>query len=202
MVYAEKRLGGIVLPDLAANTPMQLPFRTMEFLGSTSQAIVVYVPSNGCLRVLDPANGDELTYSRYPESLTALIPLSKPSLILTGSQSLVLPAPPFGPEPPRMWCYYYERAELARQAGDWNRVVTLDAEAAQSGCVPEDAFEWLPFIEAEARAGQSGYGRTDHAPGMESGAQTATVDCVCCGPVCKRTARSRLTLRRRGSLRS
>jgi hypothetical protein len=153
MIYAEKRLGGIVLPDLAANTPMQLPFRTMEFLGSTSQAVVVYVPSNGCLRVLDPDNGDQLTYSRYPESLTALIPLSSPKLILTESRNLTLPAPPFGPEPPRMWCYYYERAELAKQAGDWPGVVALAGEAAQKGLVPEDAFEWLPFIEAEARAG-------------------------------------------------
>jgi len=153
MVYAEKRLGGIVLPDLAANTPMQLPFRTMSFLGSTSQTVVVYVPSSGCLRVLDPANGDEITYSRYPESLTTLIPLSKPGLILTGAQTLVLPAPPFGPEPRSTWCYYYERAELALQAGDWNGVVTLGAEAAQRGALPEDAFEWLPFIEAEARAG-------------------------------------------------
>jgi hypothetical protein len=153
MVYAEKRLGGIVLPDLGGNTPMQLPFRTMEFRGSTSQAVVVYVPSNDCLRVLDPANGDQITYSHYPESLTKLIPLSNPSLILTGSRTLVLPAPPFGPEPPRTWCYYYERADLARQAGDWKGILAMATQAARKGMLPEDPLEWLPFIEAEARVG-------------------------------------------------
>ena len=132
---------------------MQLPFRTMEFLGSTSQAVVIYVPANGCLRVLDPANGDQVTYSPFPESLTALIPLSKPSLILRRSPTLVLPAPPFGTEPPRTWCYYYEKADLARQGGDWQGVVALAADATQKGLLPEDAVEWLPFIEAEARAG-------------------------------------------------
>jgi hypothetical protein len=153
MVYTEKRLGGIVLPELEPNTPMQLPFRTMEFRGNTSQTIAVYVPSNGCLRVLDPGNDDDVTYSRYPESLTALIPLSSPSLILTGSPSRVLPSPPFAPEPEHSWCYYYEAADLARQAGDWPGIVALAAEAERNGLVPDDPFEWLPFAEAEARAG-------------------------------------------------
>jgi hypothetical protein len=156
MVYSEKRLGGIVLPDLDLGTPMKLPFRTMEFEGNTSQAIVIYVPPNGCVRVLDPGLGDGMTYSRLPEAVTSLIPLSDPRLIIQEASSLPLPTPPFAREPAHGWCYYYEKAELARQAGDWKRIVQLGATASQKGLTPADPFEWLPYIEAGARAGDAG----------------------------------------------
>ena len=74
LVYSEKRLGGIVLPDLAPNTPMQLPFRTMEFAGSTSQAVVVYVPNTGCLRVLDASRRRSPDLLPIPRSLDIAYP--------------------------------------------------------------------------------------------------------------------------------
>ena len=42
---------------------------------------------------------------------------------------------------------------MARQIGDWNKVADLGREATQQGFVPQDYFEWLPFIEADARTG-------------------------------------------------
>ncbi len=156
LIYSEKRLGGEVLPDLKPGTAIKLPYRTVTFNGNTSQAIVIYVPPDGCLRVFDPAFDDELTYARYPESLIAPIPLSDPSRILTNAPSPALPDPPFIKEPPHAWCYYYEKAELARQTGDWAKIVALGVEAKQKGFTTQDAFEWLPFIEADARTGAWG----------------------------------------------
>jgi hypothetical protein len=153
LVYSEKRLGGPALPNLDAGTAMQLPFRTVNFMGSTSQAIVIYVPALGCLRVFDPALGDTEIYSRFPESLTAAIPLSDPGRILTGSDSVPPPNPPFASEPTHTWCYFYEKAELARQVKDWAGVARFGAEAARQDFGPKDAFEWLPFIEADAHLG-------------------------------------------------
>ena len=54
----------------------------------------------------------------------------------------------FGKEPPHDWCYYYEKAELARQIGAWETVAALGDEARAQGFIPGDALEWLPFIEA------------------------------------------------------
>jgi hypothetical protein len=153
LVYSEKRLGGVVLPDLEPGSVMRFPFRTVEFTGSTSQTVTIYVPPNGCLRVLDPALGDAQTYSKFPDSLTAPIPLSDPSRIVVDAPPLKLPASPFGKEPPHAWCYLYEQAELARQAHDWQKIVSLGSQATRAGYAPEDAFEWLPFIEAYARTG-------------------------------------------------
>ena len=43
-------------------------------------------------------------------------------IIPTGT-SPTLPAHIFGAEPPHDWCYYYQKASLARQLGDWAQVV-------------------------------------------------------------------------------
>ncbi len=155
LLYAEARLGGGVLTSIVPNTPITLPFRTVDFHGSTDQALVFLVPQNGCLRVLDPSLGDAETYEKESEFLTQLIPLSQPSLIRTDAPQLSLPNPPFSAEPKHTWCYFYEKAELARQVGDWQTILDLQRQAGTMGYAPEDVFEWLPFIEAQARVGDA-----------------------------------------------
>jgi hypothetical protein len=54
----------------------------------------------------------------------------------------------FGPEPAHGWCYYYEKASLARQQGDWAQVARLGEEALSKGYYPADGIEWLPFLQA------------------------------------------------------
>jgi len=156
LLYTEKRLGGVTLPALEADTAVEVPYRTLAFRGSTSQALVIYVPPNGCLRVLDPAFGDAATYDNLPRALTDAIPLSDPARIQTDAPDLSLPGPPFQAEPAHGWCYYYEKAELARQVGDWKSITELGRQASRLGYSPEDAFEWLPFIEAEIYTGSLG----------------------------------------------
>ena len=58
VIYTEKRIGGFTLPSLEPDSPIQFNYRTTRFSGSTSQAVVIYMPANGCLRVLDPARGE------------------------------------------------------------------------------------------------------------------------------------------------
>jgi hypothetical protein len=157
MLYTEKRLGGDALPELRPGISMRLPFRTMEFVGSTSQVIAVYVPADGCLRVFDPAFDDAMTYSVLPESITAAIPLSDPSRILASAPARSLTNPPFTGEPVHGWCYFYEKAELSRQLRDWEGIIALRADAAREGSWGRDPFELLPFIEAEARHGDVGW---------------------------------------------
>lgn len=153
LIYSEKRLGGSVLPNLQPGTALKMPYRTVSFNGNTSQAIVIYVPRNGCLRVFDPAFDDSETYAKFQDSLVGPIPLSDPSRILTNASSPTLPDPPFAKEPPHTWCYYYEKAELARQSRDWKQIVALGNQASVHHYAPGDVFEWLPFIEAYARTG-------------------------------------------------
>ena len=148
LLYTRTRLDGVSLPALEPGQTISLEYRTVEFKGSTSQAVTIIVPSNACLHVLDSiyAGGD--TYERQPRFLRDAIPLSNPSLIITDAAPPILSIALFGKEPAHTWCYYYEKAELARQVGDWETVSTLGNEAREQGLVPGDALEWLPFIEA------------------------------------------------------
>ena len=152
LLYVEKRLGRVALPSLEKNTEIELSFRTVEFRGSTSQAIVIHMPKNGCLRVLDPDQADEITYSDQSHFLVDAIALSDPTLInIDATETAKLP---FVSEPDHTWCYYYAKAELARQKGDWIQVSDLINEAISFGYQPEDRFEWLTYIEAQAMIGE------------------------------------------------
>ena len=151
LLYVEKRLGRVSLTSLEEGTSIDLSFRTVNFKGSTSQAIVIYIPRNGCLRVLDPKWGDETTYKRQSRFLVNAIPLSDVSNIFTNADRAA--RLPFLAEPDPNWCYYFAKAELARQAGNWNQVNDLLAQAVSLGYQPEDPFEWLIYIEAKAMIG-------------------------------------------------
>jgi hypothetical protein len=79
--------------------------------------------------------------------------LSHVDQIVIGGESV--PPAILGDEPPHDWCYYYEKADLARQAQDWQAVVDL-GQAAEAECLtPAAGFggEYLPFIEGYAHAG-------------------------------------------------
>jgi hypothetical protein len=151
LFYTEKRLGGVSFPSLEPNTEISLPIRRVSFQGSTSQVLVIYMPKNGCLRVLDPERGDDITYGKQSRFLVNAIPLSELSNIIWDSHQTV--KIPFLMEPQHTWCYYFAKAELAYQQRDWTKVVHLIDEAKSFGYEPEDPFEWLTYIEAQALTG-------------------------------------------------
>jgi hypothetical protein len=148
MLYTEKRLGGATLPSLSPGTEITFPYRTVMFHGNTSQAIVIYMPPNGCLRVLDPARGDAEIYGKESHFLVDAIPLSDPSRIVI--ETNVPAQPEFISEPEHNWCYYFAKAELAYQEGKFERVVELGDEAMSLDYQTDSPSEWLVFIEANA----------------------------------------------------
>jgi len=152
LLYTEKRLGGSTLTSLEKDAEINYPYRTVDFHGSTSNAVVIYMPRNGCLRVLDPARNDAEIYSRQPEVLTQAIPLSDPARILLDGASSAQPM--FFPEPEPGWCYYFTHVERSLQKGDVKQAASLADEAIANKYQPEDPTEWLLFIEAYARDGQ------------------------------------------------
>ena len=54
------------------------------------------------------------------------------------------------------WCYFYQKADLARQMEDWETVTALWEQAQKNGHQPDNGFEYLPFIEGYARLGDWG----------------------------------------------
>jgi hypothetical protein len=106
---------------------------------------------SACVQVLD---GQDLVLSEdtRPEIMLAA-PHSQVDRILLDEPGKTPPEAVFGQEPVHNWCYYYQKASLARQQGDWEMVLKLGEEAQSAGLSPVDRIEWLPFIEAYARQG-------------------------------------------------
>lgn len=114
--------------------------------------LVMSQPNNDvCVRVI---NATWSEFSVNDSALTVLSsPYSKIENITTGAKFRVPPQPPFEAEPPHGWCYYYQKAELARQLEDWREVARLGDEAIKTSLEPNDAIEWMPFLQAYAYLG-------------------------------------------------
>ena len=155
LLYIKSRFNSKTLPSLQPNVPIQLQYRTVEFNGSTSKSVVIYKEADGCLRVLDSvyANAETVPGANY--FLLNAIPLSNPNLILAQAPQPILDKRLFGSEPAHGWCYFYEKAELARQQSDWEGVVKLYAQAKKAGQSAFIPVENLPFIEAFAMSGDT-----------------------------------------------
>jgi hypothetical protein len=118
-----------------------------------SQALVLSLPAPGaCVHAID-GNQPELSTADRME-ITVSAPRSNIDLIQADASPHTPPAVVFGAEPAHNWCYYYEKASLARQQKNWSEVVRLGDEAAKAGLSPNDPVEWMPFIEAYANAGR------------------------------------------------
>jgi len=67
------------------------------------------------------------------------------------------PVPPvaiFGVEPAHNWCFYYQKASLARQIGDWNEIGRLYDETVAKNLEAGDKSEVFPFLEGLVNSGR------------------------------------------------
>jgi hypothetical protein len=104
-----------------------------------------------CVHIID---GRRPEYSRLEqEPIRVIGPFSEIEHVLTEEAHHTPPEIVFGPEPPHGWCYYYQKADLARQRGDWVEVVRLGAEVLDNRLAPQDTIEWMPFLQAYAVTG-------------------------------------------------
>ena len=101
-----------------------------------------------CVQVIEGAAPE---YSRHEDPMFVLIgSYSETEKILADQRPAEVPETLFGSEPAHGWCYYYEKAALARQRGNWDEVLQLAEEAISRGLKPDDLIEWLPFAEGYA----------------------------------------------------
>ena len=109
--------------------------------------ILLDQPASGsCVHVI---NGAAPEYSSADaDSIRAIGAFSETEHILTDEAPHAPPEIVFGPEPPHDWCYYYQKADLARQRGDWDEVVKIGEQASDANLTPADPIEWMPFLQA------------------------------------------------------
>jgi hypothetical protein len=155
LIYnAESRLSS-GLPDLQKDSQITEDLRITPFKGSLSQTVLAfYQPPGSCVKVIDPLNDKNLPDK--PRYFKDIYSFSDPGLIEPGTADAQPPLQFFGPEPSHNWCYWFEKAELARQLHDWTGLAALGDRALKSdkGFFKKNVAELMPYIEGYARVGR------------------------------------------------
>jgi hypothetical protein len=150
--YSMGRKLGNQLDRFLAGKPLHSQFRTWEFIGEARDSLSIFYDGQRCLRVLAEGMPENAT---LPELILPAVPFSNLDRISAQPPTAGPPEDIFGREPAHTWCYYYEKADLARQLGDWAAVNDLGTAAQSAGLAPYDPIEWFVFIEGYARGGRA-----------------------------------------------
>jgi hypothetical protein len=121
--------------------------RTLTFSAPAKDSLVILYDwiNNSCLWVLSET---DMYYQNMPSRTRDALPLSNLTQILPNSSDSNYPDRNiFGFEPEHTWCFYFEKADLARQSGEWETVINLGNQAISEGYKPNNLYEWIPFIE-------------------------------------------------------
>lgn len=138
-----------VLAGKGVETPLR---RGNELIRDFSNVLVISQASeNSCVHIIDGKQPDLSVFER--QSIMLVAPSSTISNVSLEGNSPVPPAEIFGDEPTHDWCFYYQKADLARQSRDWAKVASLGDEAQKLGLHPNDQVEWMPFLQAYAYLG-------------------------------------------------
>ena len=138
---------GIDATALLNGVNLNATARTLSFQASSLNSIVVSFQLNKphCLWVVTAADANYPYLRPYTAETLNLTNLDR---IMAEPTRQDYPDPGiFGAEPQHTWCYYFEKADLARQFGDWKTVSDLGDQATDLEYGPGDSYEWIPFIE-------------------------------------------------------
>jgi hypothetical protein len=114
--------------------------------------LISFPTTASCIHVID---GVLPVYSESESLLTQQIgTYSRIDRIIPSGVSPTPPPQIFGLEPDHGWCYYYQKASLARQTGNWEEIVKLYDQASALHLDPVDTSEFFPFIEAFVNLGK------------------------------------------------
>ncbi|MEP0806683.1 MAG: hypothetical protein HRF47_14460 [Chloroflexota bacterium] len=115
--------------------------------------VLTQADTDSCVHVLD---GTRPEYSSAAwERIREVGGYSEIEHVLTEEAFHIPPRVVFGPEPAHGWCFYYQKADLARQRGDWDQVLKIGEQAFGQGLEPRDLIEWMPFLQAYAVSGDA-----------------------------------------------
>jgi hypothetical protein len=123
--------------------------RTINLYMNYRNTLILTQPTpTSCVQIID-GQQPELSTGEW-EYIVKMAPFSRVDQILVDEETHTPPQVIFGVEPPHDWCYFYEKASLARQRGDWQTVVDLGEQAFKENYKAADAIEWMPFLQGYA----------------------------------------------------
>jgi hypothetical protein len=123
----------------------------ITYANARNMVVLTQPALNSCVHVVD---GFQPEYSHNEQDAIRVIgSYSEIEHVLTDETPHTPPSLVFGSEPSHGWCYYYQKADLARQRGEWDKVLEIGEQALGQGLEPGDLIEWMPFLQAYAVTG-------------------------------------------------
>ena len=124
----------------------------VPFTSLTNESIALTYNGKDCLRVIHPE------YDKFLPNLNSqifnILPHSNLEQIsLDPSLAGVFPSEIYTQSSTDTWCYYFQKADLARQFEDWELLVEYGDQAQSAGLSPENLSEYIPFIQGYALHG-------------------------------------------------
>jgi hypothetical protein len=140
--------------EILSGEKYETGYRTHVGVVDPGNLLVISQPTvNACTHILNP------NYAWYsyndPDFIMMTGLYSKIDNVQTDGESPHLNPVIFGPEPPHDWCYIFEKAELAAQNEDWDKVLELAKDAGSQKLHPYERLEWMPFLQAYAVSGNT-----------------------------------------------
>jgi hypothetical protein len=139
--------------DLISGLPFEYEIGFGRFSGNSLDSLVIhFAPElDQCLWVLRPEDTELRALPAITREIAVISDLEriKPS----APEPYAFPTEIFGERAKDTWCYFYQKADLARQFKDWGRVVELWQAAGEKHLKPHNGIEYLPFIEGFAYQG-------------------------------------------------
>jgi hypothetical protein len=138
-----------LLNDPEANLAGKI--RGPEFSGKAANMVAIYKDGSSCLLILDSV------YSAMSSAVSQYSGYGKLTnfdrIVDNGAATTVFPQA-FGSISNNNWCYYFEKADLAKQEKNWQQVISLYDQAKQKGFTPGHSVEYIPLINALAEEGK------------------------------------------------
>ena len=150
MLYFASIRVGKTSPSVEPGLYHELYYIGPTFYGNTTNILVIDYEPPGCFRVIDPEV--EANNRLLPPPVRDVARYSNQSVIKF-EKEYMLPRQLFGAGPDLDWCYYFNKAELARQKRDWDEVAALAEPAFALNDTPNDPLERFVFIEGYAHDG-------------------------------------------------
>jgi hypothetical protein len=126
--------------------------RSHAFIVDYGNVLVVSQPAaNACVHLMD-SRWPDLSESER-DAIMLVASQSKNENVLIDPQPQFMPKEIFGAEPEHAWCYYYQKAALARQQGQWDEIIKIDEKTSKLDLRPNDQIELMPFLQAYAFVG-------------------------------------------------
>jgi hypothetical protein len=144
--------GGAV-DEFSQGMDIDASHRNVSFTGRSDKSLIIsFEPEKGqCLYVIRPQDS---WYRKLPPLLKKTSHLSALDRIDTSARSDSSFLRAVGLEYPDDWCAYYQKADLARQTGDWGRVAEIWDSARRLDFAPGAYFEYFLFLDAFTQLGR------------------------------------------------